>query len=385
MLVKGYLLRKPVYDPETRQVKEIIPVIFDKNQISYFHSHLWNDQKTFRLPHVEKATRAYKQLNMIEDSIVIHRLVNAPEKLVFNVDTGNMSQPQSERYISQLAQKYWSKKTYDSKQGGVNMFNPQSMLDAFWFPKRNGSDGTSIEKLKGESNLGDLPELAFFTNKLYKSLNVPTNRLMPESTRSDGAEMVNEELKFGKFIERLQKQFSETIKQTFITHLKLRGWWKEYNLSNDLIKLKMNPPTHYVMLRQQQIFELESSNYANMAASELISETFCQNLYLKWNDKRILANREHLRKEQGFLWELQNIATYGPDWQNEMQKAGDAGAEDFNGGAGPTGGAMGGDSGLGGDDFGGAPDESVPPDGLGDAAPATAPADTAPQPAVDEV
>ena len=275
--------------------------------------------------------------------------------MVFKIDVGNMPQAQSERYINQLAQKYWSKKTYDSKQGGVNMFNPQSMLDAFWFPKRAGSDGTTVEKLQSNANLGDLPDLDFFTKKLFQSLNVPVNRLASDSSYSDGTEMLREELKFAKFVIRIQRQFAETIKQAFITHLKLRGWWEEYKLSDRKLKLKMNEPTHFHVLRNQQLFELQSANYGAMAQSELVSETYAQKLYLDWDDARILANKEHLRKEMAFKWELQAIAQHGPDWRRQQENAEAGAADDFEAGAdlgGGGGGGMGGDTDFGGGESG---------------------------------
>jgi len=350
LLVRGYLLRKEIFDEQTKQTKEVIPIIFDKNQITYFHSNEWNDGKTFRLPHLEHARRAYKQINMIEDSIVIHRLVNAPEKLVFKIDVGNMPQAQSERYVNQLSQKYWSKKTYDSKQGGVNMFNPQSMLDAFWFPKRAGSEGTSVEKLPAGQTLGELPDLEFFTKKLFQSLNVPSSRLSAESSYGDGTEMLREELKFAKFVIRIQRQFSETIKKVFITHLKLRGWWDEYKLSERKFKIKMNEPTHFNVLRDQQLFEIQSNNYSGMAQSELVSETYAQKLYLGWGDKQIMANKEHLRKEMAFKWELEAIAQFGPDWRRQQENAENDAADAFEGGGDLGGGGAGG---VGETDFGG--------------------------------
>lgn len=367
LIVRGYLMRKPIYDEAQKQVKEVVPIVFDTNQVTYFNSNEWNEQKTFRLPHVEKARRAYKQLNMIEDSIVIHRLVNAPEKLVFKVDVGNMSQPQAERYLQQLAQRYWSKKTYDSNQGGVNMFNPQSMLDAFWFPKRAGSEGTDVSRLQNNGgNLGDLPDLAFFTNKLYKSLSVPVTRLTESTGYSDGTDMLREELKFARFIIRLQRQFSETMKRAFITHLKLRGWWEEYKLRPTDLKIHMNEPTAFNTLRKQQIFEIESNNYAGMVSNELISETYGQKLYLRMTDEEILANKEWLRKDMEFKWELQNIGQFGPDWRKQAENAEGQAAEDFNpegGDLGGGGGGMGGETEFGGDggsvppeDFGAAPD-----------------------------
>lgn len=330
LIVKGFLLRKEIYDPQSKKVTEIRPIIYEKNQITYFHSHEWNDNKTFRLPLVEKARTTYKRLNMIEDSIVVHRLVNAPEKMVFKVDVGNMPAQQAERYIRQLSHHYWNKKTFDSRQGGVNMFNPPTMLDAYWFPKRQGSEGTDVQRISGSQNLGDMPDLAHFTNKLYAAMNVPITRLSSDSGFSDGTEMLREELKFARFIIRLQKQFCETIKDSFITHLKLKQWWDEYELKEMQIKVKMNEPTHFNVLRKQQIFEIQYNNYSNMAASELISETYAQKKFLEWTDDEILANRQHLRKETEYKWELAQIAQWGPEWREMAKKEAEGAAEDFD-------------------------------------------------------
>ena len=138
--------------------KDCIPL--DKNQITYINSGTWNEDKSFRVPFIENARRAYRQLTMIEDSIIIYRLVRAPERLVFNVDVGNMSTPKAESYMRKLMQNYWSKKTFNlDEDKRVNTFNPQSILDAFWFPKREGSEGTNVTTLPGGQNLGELQDV----------------------------------------------------------------------------------------------------------------------------------------------------------------------------------------------------------------------------------
>ena len=138
MLIKGFILRKPVIDTSSNNrfnaKQELIPL--ERHQVTYFHSHVWNEHKTIRLPYLEVARRAYKQLSLIEDSIVVYRLVRAPERLVFKVDVGNLPGPKAEAYIKRLMQTYWSKRTYDSDQGkNVNVYDPQSMLDSYWFAK----------------------------------------------------------------------------------------------------------------------------------------------------------------------------------------------------------------------------------------------------------
>ena len=115
-MIRGHLFRQAVMNPKTQQVEKYEYVPFEKNQITYINSGIWNEDKTMRLPFIENARRAYRQLTMIEDSIVVYRLVRAPEKLVFNVDVGNMPPPKAEAYLKKLMHNYWNRKTFDKNQ-----------------------------------------------------------------------------------------------------------------------------------------------------------------------------------------------------------------------------------------------------------------------------
>ena len=353
MIIKGYILRKPIFDPnKPEKIEKFDFIPMDDNQVSYINSGIWNQDKTFRLPFIENARRSYRQLSLVEDAIVIYRLVRAPERLVFNVDVGNMAPPKAEAYLRKLIQEYWSKKTFDSNQSGqVQKFNPQSMLDSFWFAKRQGSDGTSVTQLAGGANLGELADLMYFVNKLYKALKVPLNRLNPDSQFSDGNEILREELKFAKFIIRMQQQFAGGLKNGFITHLKLKGFFHEYDLKDPNIHLEFNVPTNFYELRESQKLELKAQNFNSLASNEFVAATYAQKRYLGWADVDVKANREFLRKDAELQWELQQIGAGGPNWRDDLAvsaegqppagggvdaPAGDAGGEvppEFGGGA----------------------------------------------------
>jgi len=350
VMVKGYLYRKPKFDPNNplKQVGlDFVPM--DKNQITYVNSDVWNESKTMRLPFLENARRAYRQLSMIEDSIVIYRLARAPERLVFNVDVGNMPAPKAEAYLRKLITNYWSTKTYDPDQAGiVQKFKPQSILDNFWFAKRAGSEGTSVTQLAGAANLGELTDLMYFVKKLYQSLKVPTTRLDPQDAFRDGADMLREELKFARFIIRLQQIFANGLKNGFITHLQLKGMWKDFELKEETIQVEFNVPTNFYELRESQKLELKVQNFGSLVSNESISPTFAQKRYLGWNDIDIKANREFLRKDKELRWELTQIENMGPNWKDMLATQANAGAEAGGpGGAPPPGGGMGG-GGMGG-------------------------------------
>jgi hypothetical protein len=351
LIVKGFIYKKPVFDlskPDKVEKTEYIPL--DENQVVYINSGVMNESKTMVLPYLENARRPYRQLSLIEDAIVIYRLVRAPERLVFNVDVGNMAAPKAEAYLKKLISNYWSSKTFDIDQNDVvKKFNPQSMLDAFWFPKRAGSEGSSVSQLAGGQNLGELSDLMYFTKKLYRALKVPTNRLDPTDTFKDGSEILREELKFARFIMRLQQRFATGLRRGFITHLKLKGIWNKLDIKEQNLELMFNPPTNFYELRENQKFEMKSQNYTSISNSEFISNTFAQKKYLGWKDTDILANREFLRKDSELQWELQQIASSGPGWK-ETIIAGELGSGAAGGEATD---AMGGGGGGAPPDFGG--------------------------------
>ena len=341
MLIKGYLLRKPVIDKDnqnrTTTKQELIPL--ERHQVTYFHSHTWNEHKTIRLPYLEVARRAYKQLSLIEDSIVVYRLVRAPERLVFKVDVGNLPAPKAEAYIKRLMQSYWSRRTYDNDQGqNVNVYDPQSMLDSYWFAKRPDGGGTDVSALTTNASLGQLDDLNYFVKKLYKALRVPTSRLDPEAKFADGAEILREELKFARLVIRFQRQFASTLKETLITHLKLKGLWDQYKLKEHDVHISFNPPTYFHAAREAQIHDLKVKSLNDAIQTEAVSKSYALKKYMGWTDDELKVNREWMKKDAAFSFEVAQITNAGPNWRQGITGGGTAGGGEGGAAAGGAGG-----------------------------------------------
>lgn len=333
-IVRGFLLRRPNKENVRNSDKEQL-IVFDKNQVTYIHSGMWNEDRTVRMPYIETARRSYKQLSLIEDSIVIYRLVRAPERLVFKVDVGNMAPAKAEQYLRKLMLQYWSRKSFDRTSGSVSqVYDPQSMLDSFWFAKRANSEGTTVDLLQGGANLGQLDDLMYFVKKLYKALKVPIGRLNPEDTFKDGTEITREELRFAKFIMRLQRQFASSFRESFMVHLKLRKLWEKYKLKEHHLDVKFNVPTQFMAMREQQLFNLKFENFNNMGNNESVAQSFAQRYYLDWSDDQMAENREWLRKDAELMWELDQIRTSGPNFREQASELEGAAAEITGGGAG---------------------------------------------------
>ena len=161
--------------------------------------------------------------------------------------------------------------------------------------------------------------------------------------------MLREELKFARFIIRLQQIFAAGLKGAFITHLQLKGILKESELKEQNIDIAFNVPTNFYELRESQRMEGKVGNFTNLASQESMSPSYLQKKMLGWSEIDIKANREFLRNDKAFKWELAQIESMGPNWQSQMEAQASAAA----GAAGPEGGAPAPPSGGGGGGGGG--------------------------------
>ena len=176
--------------------------------------------------------------------------------------------------------------------------------------------------------------------------------------------------------------FAESLKNTFIVHLRLKGLWDTYDLKETDFEIRFTPPTNFFEMREAQKAEIKYTTFNNMVQNESISKTYAQKKYLRWNDQEILANRAFLKKDKELEFELAQIQANGPMWktggeavEGQAMAAGAGGAVPSGEGA-PAGGApSGGGGGEAPPEFGPPPTAggaATPPEG--GAAPATPPA-----------
>jgi hypothetical protein len=356
MLVKAFIYKKPIFSTvDNKKVERYEYIPFESNQVLYVNSGQYNETKDFIIPFIENCRRAYRQLSMIEDSVVIHRMVHAPLRFLFNVDVGRLPVPQAEAYLRKLQSQYWSTKTFDMDQGDiVKKYAPQSTLDSFWFAKRQGQEATTVETFGGQMSDGNLDALDWFIKKLYRSLKTPTSRLNNETTYNDGTEMLREELKFAKMIIRQQQRFAQGIKRAFITHLKFKEMFEDWDLFEDNIRVEFNVPTNFYDMRESQKLNLKIETFNNITGNEMISTIFAMKKYLDWKDSDILANLHFKKVEAEHKFEIAQIESNGPNWKEIMAQQAGGGEGGEMGGIPEMGGGGGGGGGMP-PDFSGGP------------------------------
>ena len=196
------------------------------DSITYVTSGVIDQTKNMVMGHLHKAIKPTNQLRMIEDAVVIYRIVRAPERRIFYVDVGNLPKVKAESYLRDVMARYRNKLVYDASTGEIRDDRKHmSMLEDFWLPRREGAKGTEVQTLSGGQNLGEITDVEYFQKKLYQSLNVPMSRLDADNGFNMGraAEITRDELKFTKFVQRLRKRFTGVFNDILKTQLVLKG------------------------------------------------------------------------------------------------------------------------------------------------------------------
>ena len=177
------------------------------------------------ISYLERAVKPLNQLSMQEDSLVIYRLVKAPERRAWYVDVGGIPKGQAETYIKNLIEKQKTKIGYNSNTGGLTTSTDvRSMLDDVYLPVRSDGRGTKVETLPGGQNLGEIDDIIHFLKKLYNSLKVPVSRIQSEGSFSlgRGPEITRDEVKFYNFVQSLISEHSNMYKDLLGVQLVLR-------------------------------------------------------------------------------------------------------------------------------------------------------------------
>lgn len=267
-----------------------------KDSIIRVTSGLLNETNSVVLSHLHKAIKSLNQLRMLEDATVIYTLSRAPDRRVFYVDVGNLPKAKAEQYLQDMMARHKNKVTYDPSTGEIRDDRKMmTMTEDYWFPRREGNKATEVENLAGGPGLGENQNLPYFQNKLYKSLNVPTARLQPETMSSFGrsSEVTREELKFSKFITRLRTRFSIIFDRCLERQLVLKGVitpgeWKEIQ---NKIRYDFMKDNYFEQLKEAEILK------ENLGTLDLISQYEGVYFSRKWVIKNVLFMSDDDAKE----------------------------------------------------------------------------------------
>ena len=247
------LIQFKVEDMESKHMMKKNPE--DDLLENYEVAHFRNMSDANFLPYgksaLEGARKIFKQLTLMEDAMLIHRIMRAPEKRVFKVDIGNIPPNEVDNFMQRLISKMKKIPVIDQNTGDYNLrYNIESVTEDYFLPVRGGDSGTEIDTLPGLSNNDAIEDIEYLRNKMMAALKIPKAFLGYEEGVGSKATLAAEDVRFSRTIERIQKIICAELEKIAIVHLYTQGF-DDAELIN--FELELTNPS---MIHQQEKLEL---------------------------------------------------------------------------------------------------------------------------------
>ena len=270
---------------------------------------------------LEQIFKVYKQKELLEDAIIIYRVQRAPERRVFYIDVGNMPTHLAMQFVERVKNEI-NQRRIPSTSGGVNYvdatYNPMSINEDYFFPQTAEGRGSKVDTLPGGTNLGEIDDLRYFTNKLFRGLRIPSSYLPtgPDDSQqsyNDGrvGTAFIQELRFNKYCQRLQSMVAPVFDEEFKLWIKQKG----YTVDNSMFEIKLNPPQNFAQYRQTEMDQSRVGTYVQVAELPYMSKRFALKRFLGLSEEEMARNAE--------LWaEENNVAQKKQTKSTQMRTAG---------------------------------------------------------------
>jgi len=310
-------------------------VKLSRDSVTYITSGLTDGNTGQVMSYLNKAQKSLNQLRWMEDAIVIYRMARAPERRLFYIDVGNLPKQKAEQYLRDTMARYRTKISYDQSTGEIRDDKRyMSMLEDYWLPRREGGRGTEVSTLPGGQNLGQLEDLKYFQDKLYRSLNVPISRQDAGSGFQIGKSdnIMRDEVKFAKFVGRLRKRFSALFSDLLKTQLVLKGVVspKEFDSMREHIQFDFIYDNHFAELREMEMMtnRLQIAGMAEPYLGKYFSVYQVRNRLLGYTDGEIKEIDRQISYERNVgIIPDPNAQAGDPGAQPDVGEGGDVGAE----------------------------------------------------------
>ncbi len=233
---------------------------------------------------LESARRIWRQLILIEDAMLVYRVIRAPERRVFYIDVGNVPPEDVPNYIEQATSVLKKAPVIDKQTGKVDLrYNPMSVDEDYFIPVRGGDSGTRIDSLAGGQNTAAIEDVEYIQKKLFAALKIPKAYLGYDEDIGAKATLAQEDIRFSRTIQRIQKTVVAELNKIAMIHLYVHGFDGEDLLD---FELKLSNPSSVAQLQK---LELISSRFdiAGKVPEGMLDRRWVQKNVLGLTDKQI--------------------------------------------------------------------------------------------------
>jgi hypothetical protein len=272
---------------------------------------------------LENIFKVFKQKELLEDAILIYRIQRAPERRIFYIDVGNMPSHLAMSFVERVKNEIHQRRLPSATGGGTNVidsaYNPLSINEDYFFPQTAEGRGSKVETLPGGTNLGEIDDLRYFTNKLFRGLRIPSSYLPTgaddsQAQYNDGrvGTAYIQELRFNNYCQRLQSLMQDEFDQEFKMYLYDRG----VNIDSSLFELQFQAPQNFATYRQAELDGQRVPQFQTMSQVPFMSKRFAMKRFLGMTDEELAENERMWGEENG---KGKTIAT---DSSGELRGAG---------------------------------------------------------------
>ena len=312
-------LLTPQGDSNRHSSAQLDPKTFENYEVAHFRLLSDSNYVPYGRSMLEGGRKVWKQLTLMEDAMLIHRIMRAPEKRIFKLDIGNIPPAEVDNYMQQTINKMKKAPVIDEKTGDYNLrYNIQNLTEDFFLPVRGGDSGTNIESLSGLS-YDAVDDIEYLRNRLMASLRVPKAFLGYEEGLGSKATLAAEDVRFARTIERIQRIVVSELTKIAVVHLYSQGFRDQELVNFDLALT--NPSTIY----EQEKIELwnnKTSLAESMIRDGLVSSEWIYKNVFGFTEEQIKEQDEQITFDYKNKFRRQQIEAEGNDPAQSGQSQG---------------------------------------------------------------
>jgi len=297
----------PNYLPKRKNDRRVVD--FDNYEVAHFRLISDTAYLPYGRSYIEPARKIFKQVTLMEDAMLIHRIMRAPEKRMFYINVGNVPPNEVEQFM-QKTMNQMKKTPYVGEDGQYNLrFNMQNMMEDFYLPVRGGDTSTRIETTKGLDYDGT-NDVDYLLKKMFAALKVPKAYFGYEGELSGKATLAAEDIRFARTVERIQKIMESELTKIALVHLYSQGFSGE-SLTNFEIKLT----TPSIIFEQEKIALLKEKVdlAAQMKDSKLFSSDYIYEKIFDLSEDKYMEMRDLVREDSKRAFRIAQIEGEGND------------------------------------------------------------------------
>jgi len=252
----------------------------------------------------------YKSLKMMEDAMLIYRLVRAPERRIFYIDTGSLPSSKAEMHIKKQMDKFKKRKSFNSRTGNIEEnFNALAADEDFYIAVNGKGTGTKIDTLPGAENLGEVDDVKYFRDKLLAALKIPKDYIVEKDQAPERkANLSQLDVKFARVITRIQKSIELGLETLAKRHLMLKGF---PNFLITKLKIKLPAPSDMALKRMLDTDEQKARVVQAVKGLGIFPMEKIYKDYYQMSDAEIKEAKEGIKKDQEELGMGQEPAMAG--------------------------------------------------------------------------